>query len=233
MVAGGLYHGNSLSGRVTSATLWAAEIVSNHFIGVRLNQTYNNRVDVHHHSDDHAEPIMDTRDKAKAIIAAIIEQAGGRFHGKTRLYKAFYVAHLLHFRDREGVLSDYPIVRLPRGPALDAGDSLLGELAEHNILQLTQQPAGPFLEEVFTLLQPSGGLTTEEIDSIHRAVEWIGDKSATELSEWTHEYSNTWQETANGQEMNIYADLMTQHDYAEMKKRHETSGELVDAVFAE
>ena len=31
--------------------------------------------------------------------------------------------------------------------------------------------------------------------------------------------------------MNIYADLLSESDYAEMKRRHHQAGELVDAVF--
>ncbi len=62
---------------------------------------------------------MDSREKAKAILTAIVEQAGGAFGGKTRLYKSFYIAHLLHFRDHAGILSDFPIVRMRRGPAVE------------------------------------------------------------------------------------------------------------------
>lgn len=175
---------------------------------------------------------MNSREKTKAILAAIIQAAGGSFNGKTRLYKAFYVAHLLHFRDRQGVLSDHPIVRMPRGPAIDAGDLLLGELRSQGVLTVGQRPVGPYLEDVFTLNQPVDGLTQDELDSVRRAVEWIGDKPASELSEWTHEFSNTWEDTANGCQMNIYADLLSESEYAEMKRRHRNAGELVDAIFA-
>ena len=141
---------------------------------------------------------MNPRDKAKAILAKIIESAGGSFNGKTRLYKAFYVAHLLHFRDQQGVLSDYPIIRMPRGPAFDAGDVLLGELQADGFIRLGQRPVGPYLEDVFTLTRAAAPLSDVETESVRRAVEWIGDRPATELSEWTHEFSNTWGDTANG-----------------------------------
>jgi len=174
---------------------------------------------------------MTAREKAKAILAKIVESAGGSFNGKTRLYKAFYVAHLLHFRDRHGVLSDYPIVRMPRGPALDAGDVLLSELQAEGFIRLGQRPVGPYMEDVFTLARPAEPLTSAEHESVRRAVEWIGDRPATELSEWTHEFSNTWEDTPNGRQMNIYADLLSESEYAQMKQRHQQAGELVDAVF--
>jgi uncharacterized phage-associated protein len=171
-------------------------------------------------------------EKAKLILAAIIHAAGGSFNGKTRLYKAFYVAHLLHFRDQQGVLSDHPIVRMPRGPAVQKGEVLLSELRQAGIIAINKRPVGPYQEDVFTLVKPLEGLTLDEIESIRKAVAMIGDMSAAELSEWTHEFSNTWEETPDGHEMNIYADLLSELECAEMKKRHDEAGKVVDAVFA-
>jgi hypothetical protein len=174
---------------------------------------------------------MNSREKAKTILAGIIQTAGGSFNGKTRLYKAFYVAHLLHFRNHHGVLSDYPVIRMPRGPAVEKGDALLLELRDQGNLLLSQRPVGPYVEEVFTLIKPYAELAPADVDSVRRAVEWIGDKPATELSEWTHEFSNTWADTPNGTQMNIYADLLSELEYSELKRRHQQAGELVDAVF--
>ena len=52
------------------------------------------------------------------------------------------------------------------------------------------------------------------------------------VSDWTHEFSNTWDDTANGQPMNIYADLLSESEYELMKQRHQKAKGLVDAVFA-
>src|SRR5947199_5120846 len=131
---------------------------------------------------------MSQCEKAKAILAAIIREAGGSFNGKTRLYKTFYVAHLLHFRDRDGVLSDHPIVRMPRGPAVDRGDALLAELRDSRFIHMTQPPVGPYQEDVFTLAKPLDGLSPAEIESVRRAGAMIGEESATELSERTHAF---------------------------------------------
>ena len=162
---------------------------------------------------------------------AIVREAGGSFNGKTRLYKAFYVAHLFHFRDNGAVLSDYPIIRMPRGPAVDSGDRLLAELCTEGVLRAGTRPNGPYTEEVFTVAGESGTLLPAEIQSIRRAVDWIGERSARELSEWTHEFSNTWVDTPDGCRMNIYADLLGETEYADMKRRHIQVGEMVHAVF--
>lgn len=62
------------------------------------------------------------------MIAEIIRQAGGKFTGKTRLYKAFYIAHLLYAEQEPGYLTVWPIVRMPYGPGIDCGDELIAEL---------------------------------------------------------------------------------------------------------
>ena len=57
---------------------------------------------------------------AKQVICAIVEAAGGKLEGQVRLYKAFYYAHLYCWENAaEGVLTDYPIVRMPNGPGID------------------------------------------------------------------------------------------------------------------
>ena len=70
----------------------------------------------------------DESKKAKQIIKEIIRQAGGRLDGKTRLYKAFYLAHLFYFERSPGLLSDWPIVKMPNGPGIDDGDILIDSM---------------------------------------------------------------------------------------------------------
>ena len=176
---------------------------------------------------------MDPREKTKAILIAIVRAAGGSFNGKTRLYKAFYVAHLFHFRDQRGVLSDHPMVRMPRGPAVDSGDMLLAELCNAGFLRMSKRPNGPYTEEVFAAEKDYPvNLSTAESESVRRAVEWIGEWSARELSEWTHEFSNTWADTDDGHPMNIYADLLSESDYEQMKRLHNEVGSVVHVLLA-
>ena len=88
------------------------------------------------------------------------------------------------------------------------------------------------LEDVFVLKTPVSGLTEREQKAIREAVDTVGDRNAAKsLSDWTHEFSNTWDETMDGQPMNIYADLMSESEYEMMKQRHQKAKGLVDAVF--
>ena len=176
-------------------------------------------------------PAYEDIQKAKLLIVAILRESGGSFTGKTRLYKAFYVAHLYHYQKQTGVLSDYPVVRMPRGPAIDDGDNLLNSLVQEGLIHIGKRMNGPYVEEVYTLIGQASALADHEWASVRDAVQWIADKTATQLSEWTHEYSNTWEDTPNGRVMNIYADLLDEAEYQQMKQRHQQAKGIVDAVF--
>jgi uncharacterized phage-associated protein len=175
---------------------------------------------------------MEAREKAKLILAAIVDSAGGSFAGKTRLYKAFYFAHLIHLRDHDRPLSDQSVVRMPQGPAVDQGTALLAEMSAAGMIRQTQRPNGPYVEEVFTLITIPPSLPPDERATIDRTVEWIGDRSARELSDLTHEHSNTWLETPNGVEMNLYADLLSRTEYDDLLQRQRDAEELFHGVLA-
>ncbi len=66
------------------------------------------------------------REQAKTLICDIIAAAGGKLVGKVRLHTAFYYAHLYYWQRGTGVLTSYPVVRLPFGPAIDDGPGLAG-----------------------------------------------------------------------------------------------------------
>jgi hypothetical protein len=173
-----------------------------------------------------------SREQAKQLICEIIAAAGGRLVGKVRLHKAFYYAHLYYWQRGRGVLSSHPIVRLPFGPAIDDGPRLILELVREGRLRVGQQPNGPFKEAVFELAQPF------QIDpnslryrAIEEAVDLVKSKTAIELSEETHVFSRSWQDSANGQELDIYADLLDDFEYQQIQEGGRETEELVHAVF--
>ena len=53
------------------------------------------------------------RTTAQQVLLELIQDAGGVWEGKKRLYKAFYFAHLYYAEERPGLLTDWPIVRMP------------------------------------------------------------------------------------------------------------------------
>jgi len=175
-------------------------------------------------------------DKAKAVICALVRESGGELRGQTRLYKAFYFAHLYHWCKKDGVLSQYPIARMPKGPGIDDGDGLLNEMVSDNLISKEMKHAGPYPEAVFKLVescQPSITLSDDELDAVRDAVEYIRDKSATELSDITHEYSRSWNNNKNGDIVDPYIDLVSDDDHNRIKQHQGEAARLINSVFGE
>lgn len=157
---------------------------------------------------------------AKSVICDLIAAAGGVLCGTVRLNKAFYFAHLYYWRDEKDVLTDYPIVRLPNGPCIDDYEILLEELARDGRIAISTRPLGPYSETVYRLVEDRPvEHDSARASAIMSAVEFVESHSAVELTEITHEHSRSWQETPNGKEMNIYADLLSDEQIWEMKGR--------------
>ena len=156
---------------------------------------------------------LESRQAAKAVICELLATAGGTLKGRVRLNKAFYFAHLYYWRDALGVLTDYPIVRMPLGPGIDDGPSLVAELVQEERIIVSTAPIGPYQEYVYTLcrdieLDPKSSRTM----ALRAAIELVESRTGAELSELTHEYSRSWQATPDGREMDIYADLMSDEE---------------------
>lgn len=152
----------------------------------------------------------ESREQAKLVIRDLLAAAGGSLRGKVRLNKAFYFAHLYYWRDSQGILTDYPIVRLPFGPAIDDATQLLAELVGEGTIDITTSPNGPYEEYVYTLRSPHElDPRSPRTSALRAAIELVEGRTGADLSELTHEHSRTWQGTADGKEMSIYADLLT------------------------
>lgn len=157
---------------------------------------------------------MIQRSRAKRVIAEIIKQAGGTFTGKTRLYKAFYIAHLLYAEQQRGYLTNWPIVRMPHGPGIDCGDELIAELELSGTLELRRVPEGPWSTTRFQLTgHGHDKLAAAETRAIKQAVDFVRKKTAVELSELTHEHSRSWIEARDGQPLDIYIDIIPEHEF--------------------
>ncbi|HQU43004.1 MAG TPA: hypothetical protein PK867_09335 [Pirellulales bacterium] len=58
----------------------------------------------------------------------------------------------------------------------------------------------------------------DEIEAIKRAVDFVKGKTASELSNITHEFSRSWRMAADGDELNIYIDLEPEEQYLRRMK---------------
>ncbi len=172
------------------------------------------------------------KDAAKQVVCQILAASGGKLVGKTRLYKAFYFAHLYYWRDNSRFLTDYPIVRMPHGPGIENGDQLIRELISESRIQTTEHPIGPYTETAYELCQKyEVNPTDPQYRAVEEAVEFVKDRSASELSDLTHQYSRSWQQAADGQEQDIYLDLLSDEEYQHIRQCTEEVSQHLIEVF--
>lgn len=158
-------------------------------------------------------------ENAKQVILDIIAAKGGRFAGKTLLFKAFYLAHLYYWLQAKGILTDYPIVKMPNGPGIDRGDDLLLQLLTEGLITQEYRQNGPYQETVYVLAKP---YPVDPTDPRHKAaldaIDWIGERTAAEVCRIIHDFSRSWQRASDGEILPIYLDLLSEEEYQKMKQ---------------
>jgi len=170
--------------------------------------------------------------RAKQVLLEIIRQAGGEFTRKTSLFKAFYFAHLIYAERQAGYLSDWPIVKMPHGPGVEAADVLLSELTASGVMATDHETIGPYSATKYRFTGkelPGEPLPGGAVEAIKEAVEFVQNRSAVELSELTHEFSRSWNAAKEGEHLNIYIDCIPDDEY---EKREYELDELQRAMMA-
>ena len=156
-------------------------------------------------------------DQAKQVLVELIRAAGGEWTGLTKLYKAFYLAHLYYAERAPGYLTNWPIVRMPNGPGIESGEALLNELVLSGIIARRSARIGPYPTTKYAVIAdtvPGPSLDGDKLDAIRSAVKFVQEKTATELSEITHEYSRSWNAARDGQTLNIYIDQIDDEEFS-------------------
>lgn len=145
------------------------------------------------------------------ILDLLAASPDGEIERAGRLNKSFYLAHLWYWKMGDGVLTDYPIVHLPEGPpGPDQYKQLLHELEAEGKLAVSKRPVGPFTADVFTLtMKRSLDGDPIRVESVKKAVHFCNKHTASQLSKMIHEWSQSWQSTPPGYEMDIYGDLLS------------------------
>ena len=159
---------------------------------------------------------MPDRNRAIRIMAEVIRQAGGAITGTTALHDAFYFAHLYYAESEPGYLSDWPIVKMPNGPAIHSGSRLIAEMKEAGILSTDHIQVGPFRAVRLRLCDgalPGEPLQEDAIRAIGRAIELVRHKSTAELHDLIREFSRSWHSARQREEMCIYIDPIPDDEY--------------------
>lgn len=158
---------------------------------------------------------------AELVILEIARQSpGDEIIGKVRLFKAFYLAHLYFACDLPGYLTEWPIVRMPKGPGIENFGLLIESLVQQGTLKVEAVKVGPYPSTRYratSSVPPYQPLSEEATNAIREAVEFVANKSGAQLSDLTHEFSVSWNEAEDGEELSIYRDLLREEDHKRLK----------------
>ena len=157
---------------------------------------------------------------AKRLVLELIRKADGQVTGKTRLFKAFYFAHLIYFENNPGLLTNWPIARMPQGPGIHKSEELFDQLVKEGWLVIDHVHENVYPEYRYLLTEKANDLAPlpNAADlAIQRAVDFVKDKTAVQLSQLTHEYSRSWIEGKSGDLLDIYIDVIPDDEYERRK----------------
>ena len=167
--------------------------------------------------------------QARRVIFEIVSQNGGAFRNKVNLFKAFWQSHLAYARGGHGYLSGWPIVRMPMGPGIDDFGDLLADLLRDGLLEVDDVPVGNYSALLFRIPDDAPAvppMSPAEVEAVGAGLHYAADKSASAVSEMSH-HSRAWQTARNGQEMNVYLDLIPADA---LDAEQEAAERLIDAT---
>lgn len=168
------------------------------------------------------------KERVKQIVAEIVRQAGGVLLNKTRLAEAFWRAHLIFAESQPGYLSFWPILKGEDGPVIDQIDTILGELVVERALQIEPVRSADLQAFRFRITdQPTPGepVSPEAAAAIEQAVACIQRDELPSAS------SHGWREAAAGEEINIYLDLIPEHEYEARKAKTQRLASALDSLW--
>lgn len=157
---------------------------------------------------------MSTLDPRQVLLEILRNCPNGI--GRTKLFKSFYLAHLVFATNAPGLLTDWPIARMPYGPGISDSFELLDPLEANGFLVRQDITDGMYPESVYRLTDkefPENSLPKAAIDAIRQATQYVLPMSAKQISNETHEHSRSWYEGKNGEILDIYTDLIGDEEY--------------------
>jgi len=178
---------------------------------------------------------QDDRQLAKRLIVEIVRQSNGEFQGKVRLNKAFYLAQLCYAAKHPTPITRWPIVHQPLGPAVHDLDGLIRELRRDGALHIESVPIGPYHGHRFRLGPGAErwNLPDDQKSAVREAVTFVKERRGDELTEITHECSRAWQCTRDGEEMDIYLDVISDEEFEEREESLAALDPIMKEVFGE
>lgn len=161
--------------------------------------------------------VVSERERAKRIIADIIREAGGVVTSKAELVRLYWRAHLAYAESQPGYLSIWPLRKTADGPTIQEADLLLGELVAEGMLRIDDLHSGVSGLRLHLTNQSATDetLLTDAVEAIQQAVEHSDE--FPDLADYTA--LRCWNAAAEGEELNIYLDVIPPAEYADRKQR--------------
>lgn len=127
------------------------------------------------------------REKFKAVVHYLCQHASDDF-GKIKLHKALYFADMLHFINKGQPLTGVDYVKQKFGPTARHLKWGLDELSVEGAIRISQENYFGLPKFAFrTLREPATNrLSNEERALLDEVLRFVGDYSATAISELSH-----------------------------------------------
>jgi hypothetical protein len=173
------------------------------------------------------------RTNAQDVILEILRNADGEWTGKTKLFKAFYFAHLYYANERPGLLTGWPIARLPQGPGIDNSQQLFTGLVQDGYLLIEPVHEGPYPDSRYRLTDKGRSAARPPEDAqaaIKEATLFCLPRTAAELSQITYERSRSWLEGKDRDILNISIDTIPDDEYEKRRSEIEELDKQLSAV---
>jgi hypothetical protein len=181
-------------------------------------------------------PIGIEKRLVQQVILEILTQAGTKQVpglGREFLALTFWLAHLYYAKSHPGYLTTWPLVRTSWGVEIRGASALLRELVEEEFVRVEQRECGPFPVTVYlsTGKKQESELPPAAVEAIRRAAS-ENHVCPTFFPAWPVPLSRAWRATPDGEEMDIYLDLIPEDEYEERRRQLESLKDDLGDLFS-
>lgn len=169
------------------------------------------------------------RETTKRLILKLIQAYGGTLKGKTRLFKAYYYAHLAYWKLCQQMLTTSTIARMDGGPGIDGAAGILNELVDEGLIAIGSEESGMSRPTVVYSLKVEFPLDDDNLED--KAVKQAWEKThrlpGGALSQKTHRDSRAWERGENGDIIDVYFDAADAEELDQLRAARKRAAERI------
>ena len=159
-------------------------------------------------------------ERASLVLVEILRQltSGNSYPlvGRAELTQLFWLAHLYYARRGRGYLTAWPFIRTPNGFEIHKGVSLVEGLVRQGLAGVKEEEFGPLPRTLYfwtgKALAPD--LAEQAVEAIRQALAFFHANRNLPWG-WYRAHSRAWEKTPDGEEVDIYLDLIPDRVYEE------------------